>query len=403
MNKKRLGISVLEAARQRIEVVFNRFERICVAFSGGKDSTVLLHLTMEEAIKRNRTVGVLFVDLEGQYELTIDHIAKCLDEYRNHVDPYWVALPLHLRNAVSMYQNHWICWDSDCRDAWIRSPHKTAIMDESFFPFFKKGMEFEDFIPAFVDWYADGKTCASLVGIRSDESLNRFRTIASKTKSRLDNYQWTTRVSETSFYVYPIYDWKTEDIWRYSGKFCKTYNRIYDLMHRAGVSIHQSRICQPYGDDQKRGLWLFHLLEPNTWSKIVTRVSGANSGAMYAKEKGNVSGYRFISKPHEHTWKSFATMLLESLPIKTRRHFENKIAVFIHWWESRGYPDGIPDEADSKLEANKKAPSWRRICKVLLRNDFWCRGLSFSQQKSHAYEKYLKLMENKKREWNRLW
>ena len=47
------------------------------------------------------------------------------------------------------------------------------------------------------------------------------------------------------------------------------YNKIYDLMHMAGVGIHQMRLCQPYGDDQRKGLWLFKMLEPETWSKVV--------------------------------------------------------------------------------------------------------------------------------------
>ena len=33
-------------------------------------------------------------------------------------------------------------------------------------------------------------------------------------------------------------------------------------MAMAGLTVHQMRICQPYGDDQRRGLWLFHLIEP---------------------------------------------------------------------------------------------------------------------------------------------
>lgn len=67
--KQYLGLNVLEAARQRISWTFDVFPRIYVSFSGGKDSTVMLHLVMDEAIKRGRKIGVLFVDLEGQYKI----------------------------------------------------------------------------------------------------------------------------------------------------------------------------------------------------------------------------------------------------------------------------------------------------------------------------------------------
>lgn len=63
-----------------------------------------------------------------------------------------------------------------------------------------------------------------------------------------------------------------------------------------------------------------------------------------------------------------------------------------------GYPEGIPDEADYNLEVKKKAPSWRRVCKSLLRNDYWCKGLGFTQHKTGAYKKYLELMKKRKEE-----
>jgi len=48
--------SVLTASKERIKLVFDDFERIYISFSGGKDSSVMTHLVMEEAIKRNRKV-----------------------------------------------------------------------------------------------------------------------------------------------------------------------------------------------------------------------------------------------------------------------------------------------------------------------------------------------------------
>jgi predicted phosphoadenosine phosphosulfate sulfurtransferase len=403
MPKYGLGVNVNEAARERISWVFDRFPKIYLSFSGGKDSTVMLHLVMDEAIKRNRKIGVLMIDLEGQYKLTIDHVQKCYDMYKDYVEPYWVCLPIHLRNAVSMYETHWVCWDKERKDAWIREPPFMGITDECYFPFFHKGMEFEEFVPEFGLWYGKGELTACFVGIRSDESLNRYRTISSKVKTPLEGKLWTTQVipDENLYNIYPIYDWKTEDDWIYQGKNPeKPYNRLYDYMYKAGLPLHLMRICQPYGDDQRRGLWLFHLIEPETWARIVARVNGANSGAMYINESGNINGYRRISKPVGHTWQSFAMLLLNSLPPKTKEHFTCKISVFVHWWMLRGYPNGIPDEAPYELETKKDVPSWRRVCKMLLRNDYWGKTLSFTMHKSDHYEKYIKLIQRKRKEWN---
>ena len=403
MPKRKLGINVLEAAKQRISWTFDNFEKIYVSFSGGKDSTVMLHLVAEEARKRKRKIGIMIVDLEGQYRVTIEHVEKCFAMYSDISIPFWICLPIHLRNAVSVYETHWICWEESKKDAWIRNPPESAITDIKYFPFFHSGMEFEEFVPLFGEWFAEGKSCACFVGIRTDESLNRFRTIASTSKITHSGNKWTTKVTENVFNVYPVYDWKTEDLWIYHAKNKeKPSNELYDFMHKAGLTIHQMRICQPYGDDQRRGLWLFHIIEPETWARVVARVNGANSGSLYVQETGNINGYRRISKPPHHTWRSFTDLLVNSMPPRTKEHYQNKLAVYRMWWSKRGYPEpiGIPDEADYALEAKRKVPSWRRACKAVLRNDYWCKGLSFTQHKSEAYEKYLKLMRKRREEWN---
>ncbi len=396
--KRQIGLNVLEAAQKRIAWVFDEFPRIYVSFSGGKDSTVMLHLVMDEAIRRGRQVGVLFVDLEGQYKLTIDHIQAMYDLYAEHIEPYWVALPIHLRNAVSQYQPQWICWEPDTREAWIRTPPEMAITDTRAFPFYHYAMEFEEFVPAFGKWYAQGEACACFVGIRTGESLNRWRSLAGhgvKWRDENGKKNWAGYVGETLWNIYPIYDWIEKDIWAYHGKTGTIYNRLYDRMHQAGLTLHQMRICQPYGDDQRKGLWLFHIIEPETWGKIVARVNGANQGALYAQEIGNILGVNTVALPPGHTWQSFSLLLLDTLPAKHAEHYKDKIAVFLKWYQDRGYPNGIPD--DGPLD--KSAPSWKRICKALLRNDYWCKGLSFSQHKSEAYERYTKLMKRRRQEW----
>lgn len=400
MPKRFLEANVLDAARDRIAYTFDHFERVYVSFSAGKDSTVMLHLVMDEAIKRGRRVGVMLIDLEGQYKLTMDHAAACFDMYADHIDRFWLCLPMALRNAVSVYEPKWMCWEPGKEDAWIRPLPENVISDHDHFPFFTAGMEFEEFVPEFGEWYAQGEQCACLVGIRSDESLNRYRTIASKYKETFDGKQWTSRVTPHTVNVYPIYDWRTEDIWTYHAKFPeKPYNHLYNLMMQAGLKLSQQRICQPYGDDQRRGLWLFHIIEPETWARVVARVNGANSGALYVQEWGNINGYRKITKPPQHTWQSFAELLVESMPPEMGEHYRNKILLFQKWWMARGYPDGIPDEAPYELESKRKAPSWRRICKSLLKNDFWAKNLGFSQHKSGAYNRYQDLMKRRREQW----
>jgi predicted phosphoadenosine phosphosulfate sulfurtransferase len=395
-HKVYLNKNVLEATKLRIESVFNDFNKVYISFSGGKDSTVMMHLVMQEAIKRNRKVGVLIIDLEAQYTHTIDHIREMINLYRNNIDLHWFCGELLLRNAVSDFEPKWVCWDETKKDIWVREKPIEAS-DINQYSFFIPRMEFEEFMVLFGKWYSKDELTAGFIGIRADESLHRYRAIVSQKKNLTHNgYKWTTKIDKCVFNVYPIYDWRTEDIWVFHSKnkhLC--HNKIYDMMTMAGVKFSNQRLCQPFGDDQKKGLWLYHILESNTWYKLINRVSGVNSGALYIQDKGNINGYHHITKPENHSWQSFTNYLLKSLPVKMQTHYKERFRKFIVGWKKRGY-DAIPDEAPHDLEVKCWAPSWRRMARCILRNDYYCKGLGQTQPKSEAYEKYKQIKAKRK-------
>lgn len=397
MSKKiYLNQSVLSATKERISKVFDDFKRVYISFSGGKDSTVMTHLVLDEAKKRGVKVGLLIIDLEAQYTHTIEHIEDMIELYKDNIDLHWFCGELLLRNAVSDFEPKWACWDEDKKNIWVREKPKQAS-DLSQYDFFIPKMEFEEFMVLFGKWYAQGELTAAFIGIRADESLHRYRAIVSQKKNlTYQGYKWTTKIDQFVFNVYPIYDWRTEDIWVFHSKhkhLC--HNKIYDLMTMAGVKFSNQRLCQPFGDDQKKGLWLYHILESDTWYKLINRVSGVNSGALYIQDKGNINGYHHITKPNGHTWQSYTNYLLKSLPITMQNHYKERFVKFIVGWKKRGY-SFIPDEAPHDLEVKCWAPSWRRMARCILRNDYYCKGLGQTQPKSEAYEKYKAIKAKRK-------
>lgn len=398
MPKLPLGFDVLTAAKERISWTFDNFDRIYLSFSGGKDSTVMMHLVMDEAIKRQKKIGVMFIDWECQFDLTIDHVRNMYNMYADHIDAYWIQLEIMTNNATSMYEPTWKSWDKDKMQLWTREREPMAIKSETYFPFYFSGITFEEFTPLFGKWYSEGQNTACFVGIRAGESLNRFRTVA-RDKPMYQEKRYTTNVVDNVWNVYPIYDWMTEDIWVYNYKTRNIYNSLYDRMHQAGLTINQMRIDEPFGDEARKNLWIYQIIEPKTWAKFVARMNGVNTGALYSQERGNILGNAKISLPEGHSWESFANHLLQSMPPKTAEHYKNKIAKYLQWYRERGYPDGIPDQADYKLEQMGKAPAWRQIVKTLLRNDYWCRNLGFNITKSSNYNKYMNLMRRKRQEW----
>ena len=82
MPKFYLETDVLTAAQQRIAWTFDTFDRICVSFSAGKDSTVMAELIAQEARRREVKVGLMLIDLEGQYKLTIQHALDLIERKR---------------------------------------------------------------------------------------------------------------------------------------------------------------------------------------------------------------------------------------------------------------------------------------------------------------------------------
>jgi predicted phosphoadenosine phosphosulfate sulfurtransferase len=397
--RKYTGVNVLDAAKERINFVFDNFNKIYLSFSAGKDSTAMFHLVIDEAIKRNIKIGILFIDWECQFEHTINHAKSMFEKYKEHIDLYWIQLEIMTNNASSMLEPTWKSFDEDKKGLWVREKEKNSINQKEYFDFYYDNITFEEFIGLFGEWYSKGENTACFVGIRAQESLNRFRAIARDDVARFKEKKYTVKSTDCVYNVYPIYDWKCDDVWTFVGKHKLNYNKIYDLMHGAGLSIHQMRIDEPFGDEARKNLWIYHVIEPKTWAKMVSRMEGVNSGSLYSKENGNILGNLRIKLPNGHTWESFSKSILDTIPPKTAEHYKNKIAVYIKWYKDRGYADGIPDEADYRLEQLGKVPAWRQIAKTLLKNDYWCRTLGFGITKSSAYDNYLKLMKKRRANW----
>lgn len=97
------------------------------------------------------------------------------------------------------------------------------------------------------------------------------------------------------------------------------------------------------------------------------------------------------SKPDFMTWEEYTIFLLESIGIYNSDlmlHYYRKIKKFANWYKKRDDIDisDIPDEANSKLENQKKVISWRRIARSIEKNDFYMKRLCFSQTKTDDEE-----------------
>lgn len=425
-------MNVYEATKSRISFVFDHFEHILVSFSGGKDSGVVLNMTIDEARKRGRKVGVMFIDLEAWYKKSIEFIERMIDNNMDVLEPMWICLPMKSDNSLSYFEPYWIWWERGKEDIWTREmPDKPYVINlrNNPFDFYRENMTFEDFVKYVGNWYGKGEDTAVLLGIRTDESLNRYRAMVMD-KTTYCGKRWSTHIKANTWNFYPIYDWDVEDIWTYNGKFDKDYNRIYDLFYKAGVSIHKMRVDEPFGDTCKAGLNMFKVIEPDTWARVANRVSGANMGALYNKNKLMNANYTL---PKGHTWQTFTQFLLDTLPAETADNFREKFYKFARYWREVGcgmtesqikiledkYGDHIinthktnnrgkkdklvikfKDIVDEIAELDTKCEvlTWKRMAMCIIKNDYLCSRLNFSitkdltKRQKELVEKYKTLL-----------
>ncbi len=432
--KKYLEKNVYDALQDRLKFIFDNFDNIYVSFSGGKDSGLLLNLVLSYKRQHNidRKIGVFHQDFEAQYQTTTDFVTRMFENNLEDIEPYWVCLPMGSRCAVSNYQMYWYPWDPDQEKLWVRPMPKLPYiinLDNNPFDFYKYKMVQEDMYAEFGDWYSrqkKGKTIC-LLGIRADESLNRYRAYANVRKTMMKGSQWTSKMGKNWWNAYPLYDWTTKDVWIANGKFDYDYNKIYDLFWRAGLSIHQMRVASPYHESAKESLNLYRVLEPSTWVRVVSRVQGANFGAIYGNS--HALGSRKIELPEGHTWRSYVKFLLATLPESMRQNYIEKFKTSIRFWWKKGgvvadeaikeleacnYPIrhngksnykstkekiiflGTPDHTDD-IKSTLDIPSWKRMAVCILKNDHLCKYMGFSQtqkqniRQQELMEKYKKL------------
>jgi predicted phosphoadenosine phosphosulfate sulfurtransferase len=118
---------VLDAARERIAFVFDAYESIIVSISGGKDSTVLAHLTLVEAHRRGRRIGLFFLDEEAMYQSTIEQVEYLMGLYLENTIPLWLQVPFNLTNATSFVESQLQCWEPGSHKIWMRPKRAGSI------------------------------------------------------------------------------------------------------------------------------------------------------------------------------------------------------------------------------------------------------------------------------------
>ena len=416
MKREYMSCNVYEATQQRLRLIFEEFDNIYVSFSGGKDSSLLLNLTLDFRRKYypEKKIGVFHQDFEAQYTVTTEFIERTFERIKDEVEPYWVCLPMATRTALSSYQMYWYPWDDTKEEAWVRPmPQHEYVINLKNNPMttYRYRMHQEDLAKQFGRWYrishGDKKTVC-LLGMRADESLQRYSGFLNK-KYGYKGECWVSNEFKNVWCASPLYDWTLSDVWHANFLFHYDYNRLYDLYYMAGLKVSQMRVASPFNDYSKDSLNLYRVIDPEIWTKLVGRVQGANFASIYGRSKA--MGYRNVTLPAGHTWESYTRFLLDTRPLRLRNNYVQKFQTSITFWHRTGggldervireliekgynirrngvssytrsrksrvvFIGKIPDNTDD-IRSTKDIPSWKRMCYCILKNDHNCRFMGF--------------------------
>ena len=357
LKKRVIDADVLTKARERIAHVYDLFDTIVVSFSGGKDSTAILNLTLDEARRRGKLpLQAFFYDEEAIHPETIEYVERVAK--LPEIDLKWFCVPVKHRNGCSRRAPWWYPWAPEDEAKWVRPLPARAI--RAFPGYSLWPVESRQSVPELNPHVARlyHGTVGMLTGVRADESLRRYMSVSHE---EVDNYIAYPGVDRYAT-VKPIYDWTTEDVWLAPSLFGWDYNRAYDVQERAGIGRNSQRVAPPYGEEPMQRLWMYAVCWPHLWDKMTARVPGARTAARYSTS--DIYGFGGVVLPDGRSWQDMVGIYLARHAAKERVQIAARLKrdIEVHFEKTS---DPIPEERAHPMTG----ASWKYLAMIASRGD----------------------------------
>ena len=225
-----------------------------MAFSGGKDSLVCLHL-MKEAYERHGRPFPLKASFLDE-ELIPDSVVNFVDGYRRRewLKLLWFAFPLESNKFRLGKVETYIQWDPD-------RPHVREIPDWAIRPAPGQRGPFSQYnMMGEIAKHCRGRI-ANITGIRAEESMNRYCSVAHRT---VDNWLAPTE-HPAVVHCKPIYDWTELDVFKYLGEQTIPYCGLYDAQLYAGTPF---RVSTPIHTGSAKRLEVWRRMDPDFYQRV---------------------------------------------------------------------------------------------------------------------------------------
>lgn len=266
------NMDVVTATKIRIKNAFSNGVKVYFSFSGGKDSLVLADIILK-LIKAGeidpKLLTVIFIDEEAIYTSVEETVLEWRKKFllAGAQFQWWCVEVKHFSayNQLTADESY-TCWDHTKKDVWVRQPPPFAIRNH---PQLKPGIDnYQSFLPKVT---GDG---IMLVGVRASESVQRLQYMAAL------NLGAGSSITGKNM-IYPMYDWKTTDVWLYLRDNHIEIPIIYLWLYQVGINRNQLRISQFFSVDCVGSLIHIAKYEPGLWEKILRREPNAYLAALY--------------------------------------------------------------------------------------------------------------------------
>ena len=257
---------VLQAAVRRLHHIYETHDSVAVAFSGGKDSLVTLHLA--RLVGADYGVTRLPVVFRDEEVITPD-ILEFVDCYRQEpwVDMRWYCYPLQSSRMVLGELLPVVWWDPTRE--WLRQPPPWALQpphgDNRVFSQWTMDEEAGKGLP--------GKVCI-LTGVRARESPMRMRSVLQSTQR-----PWMVDTdSKRVMMGRPIYDWEMSDIFKFFLDHDIAPCPVYDAQLMAGQPL---RVTTPLTTSASKHLSTLRASHPEHLERLFAHFPGTDTQERY--------------------------------------------------------------------------------------------------------------------------
>ena len=368
-------MSCVDAAYQRIRNIFSNGVHVYLSTSGGKDS-ICVEDIVYKLIQRGeidpKQLTVVFIDEEAIYDCCIELVKMWRRKFLMVGAKFdWYCMPLKQVSCFNRLMNDesWITWEPGKEDVWIRKPPSYAIRNSPYLTGVGKD-NYQTFLPRVTN---DG---IMITGVRAAESVQRLQ--------YMSNLNLGMQGITKNNTIYPIYDWKDNDVWKYIKDNQLDIPEAYLWMYQAGESRPSLRISNFFGCDSLRGLKHVAETDPDLWSRIERREPNAYLVLLYWDSEWYKRNSRTRKKNEakEQQEKDYKELCRQLLFVNADKRFTNSTTRRVAQSYRRCYAniDGIARQRD-----------YRKMYEALIAGDPKLRSMRAIYQDVYgAYAEYAK-------------